>query len=213
MANLFNGYVFGATEQVTSEKLGYIVDRATISNIVAADISANAVIDAKINDVSGAKFTNLSTIPSGAGVIPAVNLTSVVQKGANSDITSLTGLTGDVYNVPWTDYSSISTIFGWGSFSTKIFNYKKIGRLVFINIEFAGGSDSSVITFTVPFSSASRSVFALGVTSNNGAIEAAGHGIIDISSTTVTLYRYNETTFTAFGTKIASGSFFYEATS
>ena len=146
-------------------------------------------------------------------LIPAVNLTSVVQKGANSDITSLTGLTGDVYNVPWTDYSSISTIYGWGSFSTKIFNYKKIGRLVFINIEFAGVSDSAVITFTVPFSSASRYVFALGVTSNNGAFEAAGHGIIDMSSTIVTLYRYNEKTFTASGTKITSGSFFYEATS
>jgi len=43
--------------------------------------------------VSGTALTGLASIPVGAGVIPAANLTSVAQKGANSDITSLSGLT------------------------------------------------------------------------------------------------------------------------
>lgn len=45
------------------------------------------------SDIDGSKLTGLANIVSGAGVIPVANLTSVAQKGANSDITSLTGLT------------------------------------------------------------------------------------------------------------------------
>ena len=66
MANISKGYAFGATETVTAAKLALLVDSASISGIVAADISANAVTDVKINDVGGSKFTNLSAIPSGA---------------------------------------------------------------------------------------------------------------------------------------------------
>jgi hypothetical protein len=77
-----------------------IVDSATVSDIINADISSDAAItDIKLETistagkVSGAAITGLNNIPSAAGVIPAANLTSVAQKGANSDITSLSGLT------------------------------------------------------------------------------------------------------------------------
>lgn len=74
MATLSKGYSFGATEEVTAAKLHSLVDSATIASIATADISNSAITDAKINDVSGAKFTTLTTIPAGAGVIPAANL-------------------------------------------------------------------------------------------------------------------------------------------
>lgn len=58
-------------------------------NIDNNNISASAAIaDTKIaaittaGKVSGAAFTSLSSIPSGAGVIPAANLTSVMPSGA-----------------------------------------------------------------------------------------------------------------------------------
>lgn len=73
MATITKGYSFGATETVTSAKLSTLVDSASISNIVEADISSSAITNIKINDVSGAKFTNLSEIFSGAGVIPLAN--------------------------------------------------------------------------------------------------------------------------------------------
>jgi hypothetical protein len=114
MANLYRGYTFGATEQVTATKLSYLVDHGSADGIVNADISGSAAIadsklatittagkvtEAAINliagagKVNGAALTGLAFIPDAAGVIPAANLTSVAQKGANSDITSLTGLT------------------------------------------------------------------------------------------------------------------------
>jgi hypothetical protein len=77
-----------------------LVDLATITGIVNAEIATNAQIaDTKLAQistagvVSGAALTALTSVPGGAGVIPAANLTSVAQKGANSDITSLSGLT------------------------------------------------------------------------------------------------------------------------
>jgi len=93
MGTLGKGYTFGATEEVTAAKLHTLVDSGTVTGIVADDITDNTITAAKIQSVSGAAFTLLGSIPSGAGVIPAANLTSVAQKGANSDITSITGLT------------------------------------------------------------------------------------------------------------------------
>jgi hypothetical protein len=74
MATLIPGKSFGATELVTASNLDELVSNGGISGIVAADISSGAITDAKINDVSGAKLTTLSAIPSGAGDIPKANL-------------------------------------------------------------------------------------------------------------------------------------------
>jgi hypothetical protein len=93
MATLGRGYTWGATEEVTAAKLHTLIDSGTVTNIVASDITDDTITDAKINSVSGSKFITLSGVPAGAGVIPKENLTSVAQKGANSDITSLSGLT------------------------------------------------------------------------------------------------------------------------
>ena len=93
MGTITRGYSWGATEEVTAAKLHTLVDSATISAILTVDISDAQITNAKVNDVSGAKLTTLTAVPSGAGVIPAANLTSVAQKGANSDITSLSGIT------------------------------------------------------------------------------------------------------------------------
>lgn len=95
-AVLIKGYTFGATESVTNAKLHALVDSATITGIVNADVDAGAAIAfSKIaqSDIDGSKLVGLANIVSGAGVIPKENLTSVAQKGANADITSLTGLT------------------------------------------------------------------------------------------------------------------------
>lgn len=96
MATITKGYTFGASESVTNAKLHSLVDSATITGIVNADVAAGAAIDfTKIaqSNIDGSKLTGLANIVSGAGVIPAANLTSVAQKGANGDITSITGLT------------------------------------------------------------------------------------------------------------------------
>ena len=81
MANFTRGQTFGATEQVTNTKLHALVDSATISSIVNADIDASAaIVDTKLaaissaNKVSGSGLFNLSSIVSTAGMIPGINL-------------------------------------------------------------------------------------------------------------------------------------------
>ena len=74
MATLSKGYTFGATEQVTAAKLHSLIDSATITGILAAEITDSTITDAKIASVSGAKFVTLSGIPAGAGDIPKANL-------------------------------------------------------------------------------------------------------------------------------------------
>ena len=74
MGDIARGINFGATEQVTAAKLHALVDDATVSSIVAADITDGVITNAKISDVAGSKFTGLANIPSGAGVIPSVNI-------------------------------------------------------------------------------------------------------------------------------------------
>ncbi len=99
MAVCTRGYTWGATESVTNAKLHSLVDSATITGIVNADVAAGAAIDfSKIaqSDIDGSKLTGLANIVSGAGIIPSANIpadTTHALKGANSDITSLSGLT------------------------------------------------------------------------------------------------------------------------
>jgi hypothetical protein len=113
MANLSRGLSFGTNEEVTADKLHALVDSGSVSGIVDADIDDSAqIVDTKLaqittaSKVSGAAITLISSLPAGAGVIPAVNLTSVAQKGANSDITSITGLTTPL------DVNDVSGILG-----------------------------------------------------------------------------------------------------
>jgi hypothetical protein len=72
---LTRGYTFGASEEVTAAKLHALVDDGTISGITAEDMSSGTIADDLISSVGGNKFTNLANIPSGAGKIPAANLT------------------------------------------------------------------------------------------------------------------------------------------
>lgn len=77
MAKLTRGQSFGATETITNTKLHNLVDLGTVTDIVDADISASAAIQfSKLlaSSISGALLTNLNLIPSGAGLIPFVNI-------------------------------------------------------------------------------------------------------------------------------------------
>mgnify|MGYP001253980907 CR=1 FL=1 len=92
MATITRGYTFGATEQVTNAKLHTLVDSATVTGIVNADIASGAaIVNSKLVDIDGAKLTGLANISASAGVIPAANMPTVT--GANNNITSLSGLT------------------------------------------------------------------------------------------------------------------------
>jgi len=79
-ATLVAGQSFSSTEQITNTKLHNLVNMATISGIVNAEIATNAsIVDTKLatittaGTVQGSALTGLANIPAGAGVIPAAN--------------------------------------------------------------------------------------------------------------------------------------------
>jgi len=74
MATITKGKTFGATEEVTAAKLHALVDDASITGIVSGEIEDSAVTNTKIETVSGAKFTNLSSTPVAAGRLPTANM-------------------------------------------------------------------------------------------------------------------------------------------
>ena len=86
MATVTKGGVLPDTG-VTKNEVYALVDSATISAVVNADVDTNAaIVDTKLatistaGKVSGAALTLLTSIPSGAGVIPIANIpTKIVQ--------------------------------------------------------------------------------------------------------------------------------------
>ena len=122
----------------------------------------------------------------------------------------------DIYTVPWTNYSGSSNIIGWASFTTKVIEYKKIGKLVFVNyyiIGTSGGSDGTKATFTLPFTHGQAGVpsFNMAKARNNGA-NLNGKGWGRMLGNVATFYiNESEGSWIASGSKVLIGQFQYEA--
>lgn len=135
MAVLGRGQTFGATESVTNTKLHNLVDSGTISGITNGDCDASMDLAnskiANIEDsgkVSGSSFFNLTSIPSGAGAIPAANLSAAMPVGAVIPYTGSSAPTGflicDGSEIAIASYGAlyaiIGTTYGSGSGTFKI---------------------------------------------------------------------------------------------
>jgi len=103
MGDIARGINFGATEQVTAAKLHALVDDATVSSIVAADITDGVITNAKISDVAGNKFTGLANIPAGSGVIPVANTNACLLSDAQTVAGVKTFSSSPIVPTPTTD--------------------------------------------------------------------------------------------------------------
>lgn len=162
---------------------------------------AGSIPDSKLNQittsekVSGTSLTGLASVSSGAGIIPTVNLEAKA----------------------WTDYSTTSTVVGWSGSPTKTIFYKKTGKAVFVSFNFTGTSDSTAISFTLPYASAAgvtfgaKCSFAIDNTSTEMPYARAA---LEPSASTCNIYTdFVGTSWTASGTKAVNGEFWYEASS
>ena len=114
----------------------------------------------------------------------------------------------------WVDYSATSTIVGWSSFTTKIIRYRVIGKQVFVEYNLDGTSNSTSTTFTLPFNCINVISFTNNIIVDNG-VSIIGSAQLFINSNNLILYKWTSisaitNTFTASGSKLAKGQFFYE---
>ena len=121
---------------------------------------------------------------------------------------------GDIYSDAWTDISGTSTIVGWSSFTTKLIQYKRIGKLVFVKYELVGTSNSVLADFTLPFTNNSQvDVEAACLIRDNGSAFAMSRANMPASDTRMFCYPTPAAgNWTNTGTKDCRGQFFFQTT-
>ncbi len=187
-----------------------------MANVYHANLSGT-----DLHFTTGDKLSNLSSIPSGAGDIPSVNLdgNAVVLTGDQTIVgvktfsNNIIG-SGDIYSVAWVDYSASSTVVGWSSFTTKQIYYKKIGKMVFVTVDLRGTSNATNVSFTLPYTNNIVPVYAWVDTLDNGSgVSTSGKIYLAASSATVVVFKNPlGDAWTASGSKMAIGQFWYEVT-
>ena len=130
-----------------------------------------------------------------------------------------TVLTGDLYNVAWTDWSASAAPVGWNSsgLTTKVY-YKRVGKLILVSFYIYGTSTTTAASFTAPVRCSgdlSTAFVGLCKAYDNGAeLTTMGHCSCSLGSTSY-IYCYPNgsglSTWTASGSKYVKGSILYEA--
>lgn len=126
---------------------------------------------------------------------------------------------GDIYTVAWTDYAPSSTIVGWSSFNYKHIAYGRLGKRIWVIFRLDGISNSTAASFTLPYA-AESTVFPVGANIGNLLITAYDNGayvatvgkvVVSPGSNTANCFSsLASAAWTASGTKIVEGQFFYE---
>jgi len=138
----------------------------------------------------------------------------VTSDGQNTNATLTSA--GDLYNAVWADYGGTSTIVGWsGVPAVDIIQYKLIGKLCFVCFYISGTSDTTTVTFTLPYTSANTTVqyggAMLTATDNGTGITSGARCWLAANSATVSCYTDMTTgAWTNTGTKAVQGQFWYE---
>jgi hypothetical protein len=158
------------------------------------------------------RTTNPSTPAAGAGLIyfkdgkihSIDDAGTVVEYGASG---------GSTVDEDWTDYSSTSTIVGFSAFTAKYIQYMRIADIVFVNVHLFGTSNSSTLSFTLPYSQADLGYSArvlLAVTNNGTAQTTPGMLVVNANSNVANVYvDAAATVFATSNSKAARGHFFY----
>jgi len=144
-----------------------------------------------------------------AGDIIANRIYHLIYDGTNFQIQPYINATTDLSdNVEWTDYTSISTVVGWSSFTSKFIQYKKTGSVLFVQFYLYGTSNSATTNFSIPYTSRAGSNYVdLLIRSQDAGVYSLG-ALAEIggSATVVNFYKLSDgTPFTNSGLKGVSG--------
>ena len=108
------------------------------------------------------------------------------------------------------DYSDLSTITGFSSYTTQKIEYVKIGKLVTVFFNLAGVSNATSLTFTLPYSLSSVYVTNMIQAYDNSSDYTVG--MVQATSSLATCYTSPDGIgWTASNNKRATGQFLYFA--
>ena len=170
--NLLNNKV----DKVTGERL---ITATEITKLLGIQDGAEVNVNADWNATSGdALILNKPTIPNPANFVAKADYTPAhsvlvqqsgtgsptsVQIGNNEFLGRKTGGGANIQGLSvseaqamlgvgaWIDYSSLSTIVGWSSFTTTNIFYKYLSNdLIMVIFSISGTSNSTALTFTIP---------------------------------------------------------------
>ncbi|MFZ6029945.1 MAG: hypothetical protein ACOYYS_19705 [Chloroflexota bacterium] len=122
----------------------------------------------------------------------------------------------DLYTTKWVDWNSSVSVGGFSSFTSKVFWYMKIGKLVRCAFRFEGVSNANSLTFTLPesVSSTTMPTIRVPVLVTDGGMSQIGYLRIPHYSSYDQLIVYPgpaTSTWATSGNKAAQGEFWYLA--
>lgn len=114
----------------------------------------------------------------------------------------------------WVDYSGVSTIEGWSSFTTKEIQYRYLNlNTVLVNFTLIGTSNSTGASFTLPSTCLNNVSNSSGISGDNGVLAATPGVIVCLAGTNEVLLSSDASgsNWTASGTKSIAGQFIYRS--
>lgn len=114
----------------------------------------------------------------------------------------------------WVDYSELSTIGGWSSFTTKEIQYRYLNlNTVLVNFYLVGVSNSTGASFTLPSMCLNNVSNPSGISGDNGVLAVSPGLIICLQNTNEALLSSDASgsNWTASGTKSIAGQFIYRS--
>lgn len=183
---------------------------------------ATSISTGAIKTAGGLGITKALWVGGLANIAGAVTLQSTLDVTGAATLQSTLGVTGvatftgDVLTVAQTDYYASSTITGWSSLTAgrRYIVYKKIGKMVFVNFHLEGASNSTAVSFTLPYTARTQyGSFGASLTltyDNSAALTTAGIVTLAGGASTANCYSNGASgAWTAANNKIVSGSFWY----
>lgn len=183
------------------------------SALLAGDIPAAGFVMLLEYNLAGTRWELLN-----AGKTALPNGTTAITQSANDNSTKVATTAyvdakSSIAEENWTSYKSTSSITGWTGTIAGYINYKKLGKTVFVNFDLGGTSDSTSVEFTLPYASVETSFYSSGTGVDNGASTRI---LIQMNSGSVVQCikgdTYSSGSWTASGSKIARGTFWYQTT-
>ena len=203
-----------ATDTLKDSRAVINANFALIADIAAlAKTDGNIIVGDGTNWVAESGATARVSLGLAIGVnVQAynANLTAIDQALTVASSPTFANLiaTIDIYTVARTDYSAISTIVGWSSFTTKEIFYKRVGGLVFVWFYIYGTSDSTSVTFTLPVATQLGNPWYSCISQDNGGSLVSA--IFSMTGSTVSVSKdANGGSWTNSGVKRCSGFFCY----